>query len=95
MSLTTTGSLVKEVANKVNLKQADVKNVFEAYAEIIAEMLADGDKVVCPGVGNFSIITKAARVGRNPATGESIEVPARLAYKFKFTGIKNKFKEQE
>jgi len=95
MSLTTTGSLVKEVANKVGLKQNEVKLVFDAYAEIIAGMSADGDKILCPGIGNFSIITKAKRVGRNPATGESIDVPARLAYKFKFTGIKNKFKDME
>jgi DNA-binding protein HU-beta len=95
MSITTSGELVKVVAGKVGLKQHEVKSVFDAYAEVIAEMSADGDKIVCPGIGNFSIITKAKRVGRNPATGESIEVPARLAYKFKFTGIKNKFKDME
>jgi len=95
MSITTSGALVKEISNKVNLKQNEVKSVFNAYAEIIAEMSANGDKVLCPGVGNFSIITKAKRVGRNPLNGESVDIPERLAYKFKFTGIKNKFKDME
>ena len=95
MSITKSLDLVKEISNKVNLKQADVKAVFDAYSEIIASMSANGDKIVCPGVGNFSIITKAKRVGRNPLNGESVDIPERLAYKFKFTGIKNKFKDME
>lgn len=93
MNITKSLDLVKEVGIKTNLTQAQVKSVFEAYAEIVGAMDAKDEKIILPGLGNFNVVLKEARKGRNPITGESVDIPERLAYKFKFTGIKNKFKE--
>jgi len=92
MSITTGIELFKVLAEQTGLTQLEIKSVFKAYGEIIEEMNTDGDKVLLPGLGNFKVTLKEARTGRNPSSGEVISIPARLGYKFAFTGIKNKFK---
>lgn len=52
--------------------------------EILA-ILKAGDDVNIPGLGRFKAVKKAARTGRNPRTGEAVEIPARLAVKYSQT----------
>ncbi len=55
----------------------------EAVFEFISKELADGGKVQIPGFGTFSVSFRAARKGRNPQTGETIDIPASKGAKFK------------
>jgi DNA-binding protein HU-beta len=49
----------------------------------IATALAEGDKVALPGFGTFETRSRAARIGRNPRTGEALDIPASTAPTFK------------
>lgn len=55
----------------------------KALYAIIREALAQGQKIPLPGIGSFSVELHAARMGRNPRTGESIAIPARRRIHFK------------
>lgn len=57
--------------------------VVVAYEEAICEAIAKGAQVVLPGFGAFMVVDRAARVGKNPKTGEEITIPASRAPKFK------------
>lgn len=72
------------VANKVDgitKKQAD--DAVQAVFESIGDLLCEGDVVQIPNFGRFSISERAAREGRNPATGEKIQIPASKNVKLK------------
>ena len=51
--------------------------------EAVTEALKSGEKVTLVGFGTFMVAERAARTGRNPQTGEKIEIPARKVVKFK------------
>ena len=68
--------LVDQVAKNIGLTQAEVTSVVNAIAETIQETLQAGGEVVLVGFGTFSVADRAARVGRNPATGEKIKIAA-------------------
>lgn len=75
------GDLVAEVAKVLNSKkeaQAAVDQVFSA----ITDALANEDSVTLVGFGTFKASERKARKGRNPQTGEEIEIPARKVPKF-------------
>lgn len=54
----------------------------DAVCDVIAAELAEGGEVVLPGLGKLKAGSKAARTGRNPKTGEAIEIPAKTVVKF-------------
>jgi DNA-binding protein HU-beta len=68
--------LTKDVSDIVDLPQVTVKKVIDAVWDIIKQKLVEGDQVSIVGFGNFSVKNRAARVGRNPKTGESIQINA-------------------
>ncbi|MBI2633439.1 MAG: HU family DNA-binding protein [Parcubacteria group bacterium] len=57
--------------------------VFDSMVEIIKSTLKKGDEVAISGFGTFKVKARAARMGRNPKTGESIQIPAKKAVKFR------------
>lgn len=75
--------LVEKVASKTNLTKKDVTATVEALFQSIEEILSDGDKVQVIGFGTFEVRERAARKGRNPQTGEEIEIPATKVPGFK------------
>lgn len=75
--------LVEKVASKTNLTKKDVTATVEALFQSIEELLADGDKVQVIGFGTFEVRERAARKGRNPQTGEEIQIPATKVPGFK------------
>ena len=76
--------LVKEVANKIDgATIKDIRLVTETIFETIKEALANGDKVSIAGFGSFEVVERAAREGKNPRTGEPLQIPASKAPKFK------------
>ena len=74
--------LVSAVAEKTGLKKKEADAAVAAVIASIEESLVDGEKVQLFGFGTFSVECREARQGRNPATGESIMIPASKQIKF-------------
>ena len=68
--------LIDAIALKANLSKKDADAALSATVAAITEALKAGDKVQLVGFGTFAVKARAARTGRNPKTGETIEVPA-------------------
>lgn len=75
--------LIARVAEKTNLTKKVAGDAVEAVLESITEALAGGDKVTLVGFGTFEVRSRAARRGVNPATGETINIPASKVPAFK------------
>ena len=78
--------LVGEVSRESDLSNDDAKLAIEKLFELIARHLADGDEVNVPGFGKFTVTDRAARQGRNPQTGETIQIAASQTPKFSPAG---------
>lgn len=70
------------VAEKMDVTKKDAETAVRATFEVVAESMKT-DEVSIPGFGKFVAVEKEARVGRNPQTGEEIQVPAHKSPKFK------------
>ncbi len=68
--------LIAAVAEKAGLTKKDAERVVNATVDAICESLVKGDKVSISGFGIFEAKTREARVGRNPRTKETIQIPA-------------------
>jgi DNA-binding protein HU-beta len=75
--------LVQAVSEKTDMTKKDATQAVEAVFEVISEALAGGQKVQLVGFGNFEIRERAARKGRNPQTGEVIDIAASKIPAFK------------
>ncbi len=75
--------LVNAVAEAAELSKKDATKAVEAVFDTILNALKNGDKVQLIGFGNFEVRERAARKGRNPQTGEEIEIPASKVPAFK------------
>ncbi len=75
--------LVASVAEKANMTKKDAEKAVNGVLESIQEALSRGDKVSLVGFGTFDVRTRAARKGRNPQTGEEIEIAATTVPVFK------------
>lgn len=75
--------LVKVVAEKADLTQAVAADAVNALVDTIIECLVDGDEVAILGFGAFKVAERPARTGRNPQTGETVEVDASKTVSFK------------
>lgn len=74
--------LAQKVAAGAGLTGPDSKEAVDATFDVIAAELAAGGEVAIAGFGKFSVSNRAAREGRNPATGETIQIAASNAAKF-------------
>ena len=76
--------LIRNVAMRAGLSRSDANRAVNAVLSEIKAGLSDGDNAVrIAGFGAFRVIERAARTGRNPRTGESIEIPAKRVIRFK------------
>ena len=75
--------LIAAVAEKTGLTKKDAERVVNATFETITAAMAQGDKIALAGFGNFEVKTREARVGRNPRTKETIQIPASKLPTFK------------
>ena len=66
--------LIAAVAEKADLSKRDAEAAITATVDAITEALTQGEKVQLVGFGSFEVKTRAARVGRNPRTGEEIPI---------------------
>ena len=79
----TKAELIESVASKVDLPRANAERAVNTLFDDIVAALKQGDKVNISGFGTFAVSIRKARTGRNPKTGESIEISASRAAKFK------------
>ena len=75
--------LINAVAASADCSKKDAEAVITAALDTITAALKDGDKVQLVGFGSFEVKKRAARIGRNPKTKESIEIPASVVPVFK------------
>ena len=75
--------LIDRVAEVAELNKASATRAVEAVFDNITAALKGGETVNLVGFGSFAVSARAARTGRNPRTGESIEIPASKNPKFK------------
>ena len=68
--------LIQQVADEAKLTKTQTQDVVRALLKTIMQVVADGDKVTLVGFGSFEPKVRSAREGRNPKTGESIQIPA-------------------
>ena len=74
--------LVKLVSEKTGITKEAAGQAQKTVIEAIASALEKGDSVSLIGFGSFKVVERAAREGRNPSTGEKIQIPASKAVKF-------------
>ena len=75
--------LVASMAEKAELTKKDAEKALDAFMESVSGALKKGDKIQLVGFGTFETRARAARKGRNPATGKEINIPASKAVAFK------------
>ena len=74
--------LITAVAERAAIKRSEAADALKAFEIVLKEVLSAGGKVTLPGFGTFKVRETAARTGRNPKTGEPVEIPARRKVKF-------------
>lgn len=74
--------LIERIASDADISKAEAGRALESVTEAIARALTKGDTVQIAGFGTFSAKKLPARTGRNPRTGEAINVPAKRTPKF-------------
>ena len=82
MSLTK-ADIVERVYKEAGFSKKEAADLVDLVFKVIKDTLARGEKVKISGFGNFSIRDKATRVGRNPQTGNAMEISARRVLTFK------------
>ena len=75
--------LVAAVAEKAEISKKDAEAAVKAFTDVVAEELKKGEKIQLVGFGTFEVSERAARTGRNPRTGETVEIAASATPKFK------------
>ena len=77
------GELIAGMAEESGVSKADAEKVLNAFLSQVEKALCAGDKVQLTGFGSFEVRERAARTGRNPHTGETIEIAAAKVLAFK------------
>ena len=75
--------LVDQIAAKTDATKTDINTILDAYIDVVKSNVAEGNKVQLVGFGAFELRHRAARKGRNPQTGDEIEIPASEVPAFK------------
>lgn len=75
--------LIAAVAEKAEITKKDAEKALKAFTDVVADEMKNGGKVQLVGFGTFEVSERAAREGRNPATNETITIPASKSPKFK------------
>ena len=79
----TKSQIVAAIADKAEISKKQVKASLEALTELAYKNAKNGFTI--PGIGKLVLVQRKARMGRNPATGDSIKIPAKKVVKFRVT----------
>lgn len=75
--------VINHFAEKFDMKRAQAKELFTELAELAGKEVKKNGEFVLPGFGKLVLAKRKAREGRNPATGETIKIPAKTSLKFR------------
>lgn len=75
--------LIGSIADKSGLSKAEAGKALDAFVSSVSDALKGGDRISLVGFGSFSVDKRDARTGRNPRTGEEIQISAKNVVKFK------------
>lgn len=75
--------IATRIADETDIKQMDVKKVVQMVLDIIVESLSKGETVELRNFGIFKVKSRKARLGRNPKTGENVQIPQKKVVTFK------------
>lgn len=75
--------LVEAISQVTNQTKADTERTIDAFVKVVSSNISEGNSVKLVGFGTFTTSDRKARVGRNPQTGEEIQIPARRVPVFK------------
>ncbi len=79
----TQSEIIDQLADKSGMKKADVKTFFTTLATLANSEVKKNGEFTLPGFGKFVKTKRKAREGRNPATGDTIKIPAKTTVKFR------------
>jgi DNA-binding protein HU-beta len=86
----TQSEILNHFAEKTGLKRAQVKEFFDELAELASNEVKNNGEFALPNFGKLVLSERKAREGRNPQTGETIQIPAKTTLKFRLgKGIKD------
>ena len=75
--------IVKSLNDEIGLNKREAKELVDSFFDTIKKLLSQGKEVKLSGFGNFQLKDKSSRPGRNPRTGEDVEITARRVVTFK------------
>lgn len=75
--------LIENISTRTDMTKKDVEKVLGTFTDVVTETLVSGGKVSIVGFGTFETVERAARTGRNPHSGETLQIPSSKAPKFK------------
>ncbi len=75
--------LIQSLSEETTFSKKDIAKVLDALTRTLVRVLKKGEKMQWSGFGTFSSVRRASRMGRNPATGQSMKIPESIAAKFK------------
>ena len=77
------GDLIAKIAEDASISKAQAKDALDSFIDATSATLKKGNKVTLVGFGTFSVAERAARTGRNPQTGATIQIAASKSVGFK------------
>ncbi len=75
--------MAKSLFNELGLNKREARELVDLFFEELKASLADGEQIRLSGFGNFDLRDKSERPGRNPKTGEEVQIPARRVVTFR------------
>ncbi len=78
----TKAEFIAQVADEMEISKIAAAGLVDAFLKVTTDALKSGDKITFPGFGTFEVSARSARTGRNPKTGEQINIPASKSGKF-------------
>ena len=86
----TQSEVLNHFAERFDMKRSQVKEVFDELANLASQEVKNNGEFVLPGFGKLVLSERKAREGRNPQTGETIQIPAKTTLKFRVSkGMKD------
>ena len=86
----TQSEVINHFAEKFELKRAQARELFDELANLASSEVKENGEFVLPGFGKLVLSERKAREGRNPQTGETIQIPAKTTLKFRVSkGMKD------
>lgn len=78
----TKDQLISDIAEAIDIPKSTVRAALEQLSEIVSDALENGEEITLPGIGKLKVSNRPARTGRNPQTGQSLQIAAKKIVKY-------------